>query len=268
MRRTTALALPVLVLAAGAAALAQPSGATSTSLPSFGVPRVVDPIHVYGEPNLEVNPRSGAVHATGPQGTGTQRSIWNVSVDGGDSYRIVQNLPGNSDRAALTGFLPTKSALGPGGGDTEIKIAHNGRAFFNDLAALVSFTAVTTGDDGATTSTANPAAIGTPGGDRQWMALYDPQPSDRTISPYKGVVPLNYMSSCLNSCGDCGRAYQEPGLSRAGTRKSRAPSGVLRVSVGVSISRNPRSCRTARAAWLTSERSFMAAAGPERRRSR
>jgi hypothetical protein len=202
VRRTTALALPVLVLAAGAAALAQPSGATSTSLPSFGVPRVVDPIHVYGEPNLEVNPRSGAVHATGPQGTGTQRSIWNVSVDGGDSYRIVQNLPGNSDRAALTGFLPTKSALGPGGGDTEIKIAHNGRAFFNDLAALVSFTAVTTGDDGATTSTANPAAIGTPGGDRQWMALYDPQPSDHTISPYKGVVPLNYMEYADQTSGD------------------------------------------------------------------
>ena len=29
-------------------------------------PRIVDPIHVYGEPNLEVNPKSGALHATGP----------------------------------------------------------------------------------------------------------------------------------------------------------------------------------------------------------
>src|SRR5260370_3105592 len=33
------------------------------------------------------------------------------------------------------------------------------------------------------------------------------------------------MRSCLNSCGDCGRAYQLPGLRRTGTRKSRAPSG-------------------------------------------
>jgi hypothetical protein len=201
VRRTTALVLPVLVLAAGAAALAQPSGASSSRLPSFGVPRVVDPIHVYGEPNLEVNPRSGAVHATGPQGTGTQRSIWNVSVDGGDSYRIVQDLPPNTDRAVVTGMLPTKSALGPGGGDTEIKIARNGRAFFNDLAALVSFSAVTTGDDGATTSS-SPTGIAAVenlathqdfGGDRQWMALFDPAPSDHTISPYRGVLPLNYM---------------------------------------------------------------------------
>ena len=46
-------------------------------------------------------------------------------------------------------------------------------------------------------------------------------------------------SSCLNSCGDWGRAYQDPGESRAGTRKSRAPSGVERVSVGVSTSTNP-----------------------------
>ena len=203
MRRTALIALPVLALALGAAALAPPSvAATPRTDPSFGVPRVVDPLHVYGEPNLEVNPKTGAIHATGPQGTGTQRSIWNVSVDGGDSYRIVQNLPANVDQAAVTGALPTKSALGPGGGDTEIKIAHNGRAFFNDLAALASFTAVTTTDDGSTTSIANPAAIGAPGGDRQWMALFDPQPSDHTVSPYKGAVPLNYMEYADQVNGD------------------------------------------------------------------
>ena len=48
------------------------------------------------------------------------------------------------------------------------------------------------------------------------------------------------MSSCLNSCGDCGSAYQWPGCSRTGTRKSRAPSGVDRVRYGVSMSR--KSC--------------------------
>jgi hypothetical protein len=204
VRRTTALALPVLAFSIGATALAPPTGAASqTTKPAFGVPRIVDPIHVYGEPNLEVNPKTGAIHATGPQGTGTQRSIWNVSVDGGDSYRIVQNLPMNVDQAAgASGAIPTKSALGPGGGDTEIKIAHNGRAFFNDLAALASFTAVTTTDDGATTSVANPAAIGSPGGDRQWMALFDPLPSDHTISPYKGKVPLNYMEYQTQAGGD------------------------------------------------------------------
>jgi hypothetical protein len=202
VRRTTALALPVLLLAAGAASLAQPSGAAPTTAVSFGVPRVVDPIHVYGEPNLEVNPRTGAVHATGPQGTGTQRSIWNVSVDGGDSYRIVQNLPANNDRAVVTGALPTKSAMGPGGGDTEIKISRDGRAWFNDLAALATFTSVTTTDDGSTTSIANPLGIPKPLGDRQWMALFDPKPSDRTISPYTGRVPLNYMEYADQVNGD------------------------------------------------------------------
>ena len=205
MRRTALLALPVVVLGLGAAALAptaqgasQPTG----SAVSFGVPRIVDPIHVYGEPNLAVNPKTGAVHATGPQGTGTQRSIWNVSVDGGDSYRIVQNLPGNTDKAGLTGILPTKSALGPGGGDTEIKISRDGRSWFNDLGGLATFTSVTTTDDGKTTSVANPLAIGRPVGDRQWMALFDPAPGDRTISPYKGKVPLNYMEYSDQVNGD------------------------------------------------------------------
>ena len=69
------------------------------------------------------------------------------------------------------------------------------------------------------------------------------------------------ISSCLNSCGLCGRAYQLPGWSRAGTRKSRAPSGVLRVSVGVSISTKPCPSSTSRAALLTLLRSRSACVG-------
>lgn len=204
MCRTALVSLPVLGLAVTGAALAPPSaGATSASSSlSFGVPRVVDPIHVYGEPDIAVNPKTGAVHASGPQGTGTQRSIYNISVDGGDSYRIVQNLPMNTDKADATGYLPTKSALGPGGGDTEIAIAHNGQAFFNDLAGLVTFTALTTKDDGRTTSVAYPLAIPKPLGDRQWMALFDPQPSDHTTSAYTGKLPLNYMEYADQINGD------------------------------------------------------------------
>ncbi|MDP9101522.1 MAG: hypothetical protein M3N21_05185 [Actinomycetota bacterium] len=217
MRRACLAVLPVLALAGGTALLAPAaSGATAPKGPSFGVPRIVDPLHVYGEPNLEVNPKTGAVHATGPQGTGTQRSIWNVSVDGGDSYRIVQNLPANSDKAAVTGALPTKSALGPGGGDTEIKISHNGRAWFNDLAALATFTSVTTTDDGRTTSVANPLGIPKPVGDRQWMALFDPLPSDHTISPYTGKRPLNYMEYADQVNGD------DVGMSTDGTDYSKS----------------------------------------------
>ena len=69
------------------------------------------------------------------------------------------------------------------------------------------------------------------------------------------------ISSCLNSCGDCGSAYQEPGCSRAGTRKSRAPSGVDRVSVGVSISTKSWPYSTSRAARFTLLRNRIAADG-------
>src|SRR5204863_424974 len=68
--------------------------------------------------------------------------------------------------------------------------------------------------------------------------------------------------------GDCGRAYQVPGCSRTGTRKSRAPSGVDRVSVGVSISWKPRSSSTRRAIRFAPARSLITRAGPVRRRSR
>lgn len=175
---------------AGFATTAAPA-AVDPATPGFGVPRIVDPVHVYGEPDIAVNPKTGAVHASGPQGTGTQRSIYNISVDGGDSYRIVQNL--GLVGTYPSGTIPTKSLVAPGGGDTEVQIAHDGRAFFNDLAALACFSAVTTTDDGATTSVANPAACSDPGADRQWIALFDPRPSDATISPYTGAKPLAYM---------------------------------------------------------------------------
>src|SRR4051812_50079775 len=62
--------------------------ATKAAAPAttFGVPRIVDPIHTYGEPDIKVAP-NGDIHVSGPAGTGVQRSIWNVSKDGGDSWR-------------------------------------------------------------------------------------------------------------------------------------------------------------------------------------
>ncbi|MDQ1698846.1 MAG: hypothetical protein QOG34_709 [Frankiaceae bacterium] len=183
-----AAALALTGLAAGSA-----TAGTSASTPVFGVPRIVDPIHAYGEPDLAVNPKSGALHASGPQGTGSQRSIWNVSRDGGDSYRIVQSVPPNAYQSQVQ---PTKSLVGPGGGDTDIAIAHNGKTFFNDLYSLTCFAAGTTSDDGATQpSYAAPGDAGCSqvGADRQWFALFDPQPADHTVSPYTGTKPLAYM---------------------------------------------------------------------------
>src|SRR5438552_1671133 len=150
----------VLVAAALAAtSFALPAGAAQAP-PTFGVPRIVDPIHTYGEPDIKIAP-NGDVHVSGPQGTGVQRSIWNVSRDNGDSWRVVQGLPVNQAVA------PNKSSLGPGGGDTEIAIGHDNTVFYDDLWALTCFTAAVTKDSGATTQS-NPLGCSHPPGDRQW----------------------------------------------------------------------------------------------------
>ena len=72
----------------------------------------------------------------------------------------------------------------------------------------------------------------------------------------------------LSSCGDCGRAYQEPGTRRAGTTKSRAPSGVDLILGGVSNSSKPISSSAWRAAFDIWARSFRLRCMDGRRRSR
>ena len=172
----------------GCVALAVPAarGASSGGGITFGVPRIVDPIHLYGEPDIKIGP-TGDVHVSGPQGTGVQRSIWNLSVDNGDSWRAVQGLPAHQAAA------PNKSSAGPGGGDTEIAIAGNNKAFFSDLYSLTCFTAATTSDSGASVAS-NPYGCSQPPADRQWMAVFDPPTPTATISPYNGAKPLTYLA--------------------------------------------------------------------------
>jgi hypothetical protein len=183
--------LSVVVPSGAGAGTVRPTVPGGADTPTFGVPRVVDPIHVYGEPDIAVNPKTGAIHASGPQGTGTQRSIWNISIDNGDSYRGIANLPlGTYGTAAQ----PTKSAIAPGGGDTEIVFDRAGKAYFTDLYALLCFAALTTDDDGATTPPANMHACPSNTADRQWQAVYDPAPSDNTVSPAKAIAPVVYLA--------------------------------------------------------------------------
>jgi hypothetical protein len=188
---TVALALVSLAVVSPPAAAGRTAAAPASDTPTFGVPRVVDPIHVYGEPDIAVNPKTGAIHASGPQGTGTQRSIWNISVDNGDSYRIIQNLPVST---VPTAGVPTKSAIAPGGGDTEIVFDRNGKAYFTDLYALLCFAALTTTDDGATTPPANAHACPSNSADRQWQAVFDPAPGDATVAPHAAKAPLVYLA--------------------------------------------------------------------------
>src|SRR6058998_2879763 len=58
----------------------------------FETPSVVDPVHTFGEPTIGVDPQ-GRVFVSGPTGTGTQRSAWEGSVDGGHSFRVITPPP-------------------------------------------------------------------------------------------------------------------------------------------------------------------------------
>jgi hypothetical protein len=212
MRRATVVtAVTSLGLTSVAAVLVPATATVGHHGPAirFGVPRIVDPIHTYGEPDIKVAP-DGTTYVSGPQGTGVQRSIWNASYDGGNSYRLVQDNKLGSPPSAAT---PTKSTAGPGGGDTEIAVDRHSNVYYSDLAALACFTTAYSHDDGKTIHS-TPLGCSEPGADRQWMGVFDPAPSDRTISPYKGARPLVYLKYSAEGLGGGSRvdwtAGQDP----------------------------------------------------------
>ena len=191
MKRTALIAATAV---AGASALAvsltpASGAAVKPGAIKFGVPRIVDPVHTYGEPDIKVAP-NGTMYVSGPAGTGVQRSIWNTSYDNGDSYRLEQDTKTGS--AYPSSLIPTKSTMGPGGGDTEIAIDRENTVYYADLYALACFTTAYSKDNGKTVNS-TPLGCDSPGADRQWLGVYDPAPSDHTISPYKGPKPLVYL---------------------------------------------------------------------------
>jgi len=164
------------------------SSSTSLTPPHIGfeVPRVVDPIHTNGEPDIGIDP-FGRVFVSGPTGTGTQRSVWFGSVDRGHTFRIISPGPPPS---AIAGIIDP-----PGGGDTDINFDRSGKQYFADLYALACLRTATTTDGGATVSQEiYPAGCsGLPGADRQWLAIYDPAPGTPNQSAYTGPKPLIYL---------------------------------------------------------------------------
>src|SRR5579884_770710 len=114
------LAIIVLASATAAAVISlsssQSSAATSkrarggAARITFSVPTVVDPIHTWGEPSINFNAPRNEFFASGPTGTGTQRSMWEGSLDGGHTFRII--VPGAP--AAPWDSQPEPT---PGGGD-------------------------------------------------------------------------------------------------------------------------------------------------------
>src|SRR5207244_8444691 len=154
---------------------------------SFETPSVVDPIHTYGEPDIGVDVL-GRVFVSGPTGTGTQRSVWNGSIDGGHTFRVIT--PG-APPTAIQGIEDP-----PGGGDTDINFDRSGKQYFADLYALACLRVATTANGGATVDQNVLGCAGIPGADRQWLAVYDPPPGTPNQSAYKaagGQTPLIYL---------------------------------------------------------------------------
>jgi hypothetical protein len=179
-----------LIVAAACAGAALLSGALSGAAAAkggqigFETPAVADPIHTWGEPTIGVDPRGG-VFVSGPTGTGTQRSAWEGSVDGGHSFRVIT--PGPVPTAIQSIEDP------PGGGDTDLNFDRAGKQYFADLYALTCLRVATTADGGASVQQNFLGCDGSPGSDRQWLAVYDPPPGTPHQSAYTGPTPLVYL---------------------------------------------------------------------------
>lgn len=232
--RARKIAIATLSVAglAGLASIAPAAvGATGSSDPlTFGVPRIVDPIHSYGEPDLKVSPVPGpnggpsVWMASGPAGTGTQRSVWDVSVDDGDSYRVVSDVP----QGAAPAQTPAKETNGPGGGDTEIAFDHTGKAYYADLYALKCYTVATTTDNGAdVSSNPNGCSGGSVEADRQWFGVYDPPAGTATTSAYTGPTPLLYMKYTGTSGAQVDKSTDGLNFTSAGTHGNNQDSPLV-----------------------------------------
>src|SRR5439155_248274 len=119
LRHFASLGFAVLLSGASPAtvpvASAGTSGASSSAI-GFQVPTVVDPIHTNGEPDVAIDPQ-GRVFVSGPTGTGTQRSTWFGSVDGGQTPLI---------------YLEFNNVVGPGpNGGAQWNKSTDGLAFVN-----------------------------------------------------------------------------------------------------------------------------------------
>ena len=188
MRSKVLLLAAVGALAAGtgASAVADTSSLDPNQI-TFGVPYVTDPIHTYGEPDIGVD-RAGNYFVSGPAGTGTQRSLWEGSADGGRTFRPIS--PGPMPDAVQGTNAP------PGGGDTDIAFDNQTpqKQYFMDLYALACLRVATTTNEGASAQQGyRGCGDNLPEVDRQWYAIYDPPAGTTTTSPYIGTTPLVYI---------------------------------------------------------------------------
>lgn len=224
-----------LVLTFGAAAVALPllllgPAPAAEAPPTFGSAVIVDPIHTFGEPKVDIA-LDGTMYVHGPWGTGTQRSLWEVSTDG----RVFRPL---HDTAASSADDSVTTILGPGGGDTDVAIDRNGKVSYADLAALATLK-VASWDPKTRTMESGVLAKGLDninGYDRQWLTMWDPPNPEavRRATGYTGPFPVTYLTYAEalagTGCGDptsaCDSAtHSLDGVNYAGTTVSAAVGG-------------------------------------------
>ena len=216
-------------------------GAGAQSSIKFSTPNVMDPMESVGEPTIVQSPaKDNTVYASGPWGTGTQRSIWNASADLGETFRLVQQCAPQSGFVATECQPPsavTGTANPPGGGDTDQRLDSSGKDYFIDLWALACNRVAETPDHGATanqnaygcqsaTPTCTPTTVPPcrpEGSDRQWLAVYDPKLTGvTTTAPDASLAPIVYQeyNHCIEVNLGNGCSYwakSSDGLTGAGT---------------------------------------------------
>jgi hypothetical protein len=227
------LASAALVVALVATAPVRSTQALAAPKPSaitFSSPSVVDPTNAYGEPDVKIAPDGAHWYDSGPWGTGTQRSIWNESTDGGRTFHTLHAPAITSpNQSATTVPCPPGSLSCPGGGDTEISISRTGEVYYADLAALVTLKTATWDPTAhaMTTGIITNGEENADGIDRQWFALWDPATPP---AGYTGPLPVNYLTAAeaagaldcdppaLGGCAQAsystdGVTYSDPALS-------------------------------------------------------
>ena len=193
---------------AAAAARTTPTLACSGCAPiTFSTPTIMSPIESVGEPTIAESPaKDDTVYASGPWGSGTQRSLWYASADHGQTFRLVQQCPPESGEVPTSCPPPTSvngTANPPGGGDTDQRLDHTGKDYFVDLWALACDRMATTADHGATADqnalgcqheTASGGASSAGGSDRQWLSVFDPKLTGATSTAADAAMaPVIYM---------------------------------------------------------------------------
>src|SRR5437667_6519751 len=195
MVRSRVAVYSVVALVVGSLALVPlPRGVTNADAAAitFETPTIVDPIHTNGEPDIAIDPQ-GRVFDSGPTGTGTQRSTWFGSVDGGHTFRVMAQKTVPSPIMGIP-------APGPGGGHTDIAFDRSGKQYFSALWALACQRVAVTGpaNSGAADAENFLGRPGSgPGSDRQWFAVYDPAPGTPNESVYRAAgrqTPLVYLA--------------------------------------------------------------------------